>query len=62
LNSPGQATFTFQFFPQDNVYYFQDAKFVTTPEPGTLLLFGTGLLGVSGWCLRRMRLDKARQP
>lgn len=29
---------------------------VTTPEPGTLVMFGSGLLGVAGLIRRKVRL------
>jgi hypothetical protein len=49
-------------FRQDPAYWFLDNVSVTqggqgtTPEPGTLVLFGSGMLGVAGIARRKFRL------
>jgi len=35
---------------------YEPAAALTTPEPGTLVLFGSGLLGMAGFIRRRVRL------
>jgi hypothetical protein len=35
---------------------FLDTEFTSTPEPGSLVLFGSGVLGVAGFVRRKLRL------
>jgi hypothetical protein len=53
---PFQLTLSFSYSPQDGVYYPNQASFLTTPEPGSPVLTGTGLCAVLGSVRRRLRL------
>jgi hypothetical protein len=53
----GSNTLTF-LFRQDPAYWHLDDVIVTntTPEPGTIMLFGTGILGLAGVIRRKLSL------
>jgi hypothetical protein len=59
--SSSSTTLSFTF-RNDPAYWFLDNVVVnaggqgTTPEPGTLVLFGSGLLGIAGVARRKFRL------
>jgi hypothetical protein len=54
VNAPGisYVTFTGDFYVLDNLTFSSS----TTPEPGTLLLFGSGLAGLASLLRRRVRV------
>jgi hypothetical protein len=55
--APGQLRLTFEF--DSGRYYFDNAQYtsaaVVTPEPQTLVLFGSGLLGITAASFRKFR-------
>ena len=59
LNLPA-GTYQLRFAETDNQLFFNmgvDNVVLTsgsTPEPGTLVIFGSGLLGIGGWIRRKM--------
>ncbi len=60
---PGELKLTFLFNPQNQVYAFQKGTFVSvvTPEPQTLILFGSGLLGITAASFRKFREPRSQR-
>jgi hypothetical protein len=57
VGGSGLGTMTFSFDPSTGLYYGNLTKFssTTVPEPGTLGLMGTGLIGMLGFVRSKLR-------
>ena len=64
---PGELTLTFDYFPQGcegcypSAYWFRNGRYIATtaaptPEPGTLVIFGSGIVGLAGFLRRKINL------
>ncbi|SRR6266568_1156556 len=58
INVSGAApgVMTFGFDPSSGLYFANPVVFATAPEPGTLGLMGTGLIGVLGFARKKLRI------
>lgn len=56
LGAPAGVGFDTNIFIQDSVGQSIDVNIQPTPEPATLLLFGTGLLGLGGLVRRKLNV------
>jgi hypothetical protein len=60
INVGGGARGSVSFYFSNGLYY--PNAFEEAPEPGTLALIGTGLMGIAAFVRKRVNLDRCRNP